>query len=410
MEILPFAIILYLNTTLGRGLGDAFNDILQSSYFVELKKEFDAIRKYNLFLGESFMTAIQHRLKIIQGHAISMIYSIAISSQYTGVSISQRSIELLNRLMENMRESFTSYVARSSEIVEVMFSIFLLVPIIVIGFQGLSGGNNTVLLLVPLITSPALYLWISSSQPKLGHHIKISRVQAIALLGSFILLFIPLNILYRIVLEVIAIQIALYPSFSNQINQDKILRDLPKLLREISDYAKIGYSIRTSLERIDLRNVGLEKVTIKVINNIRKKIALGEEMRADDVSNDQIKLVFEILNILDKKGIEGVRVVQELSDLVESIILSRMKIQRELRTFTGLAIITPFLFWFATSSMSAISNFPTTTINLINLGYSLVLSALYSKIYRFSLLNPPLYIVVSIITLLLSFIPPGLIL
>ncbi|WP_054836023.1 hypothetical protein [Metallosphaera hakonensis] len=77
--------------------------------------------------------------------------------------------------------------------------------------------------------------------------------------------------MYRIVLEVIAIQIALYPSFSNQINQDKILRDLPKLLREISDYAKIGYSIRTSLERIDLRNVGLEKVTIKVINNIRKK-------------------------------------------------------------------------------------------------------------------------------------------
>lgn len=40
----------------------------------------------------------------------------------------QRSLEFINDLLGNIREAFNNYVSKASEIVEVIFSIFLLVP------------------------------------------------------------------------------------------------------------------------------------------------------------------------------------------------------------------------------------------------------------------------------------------
>ncbi|MEM1860585.1 MAG: hypothetical protein QW396_09180, partial [Metallosphaera sp.] len=151
LELLPFSILLYLNASLGKGLYETFNDVNQSSLFIAFRKEFEIIQRYGIFHGKSFLDGIQRRIKNLRTGLIVKLYSSSLSGQFLGVTMGQRSLEFINDLLGNIRESFNNYVSKASEIVEVIFSIFLLVPLVAIGFQGLSSNNNGEILLIPLL-------------------------------------------------------------------------------------------------------------------------------------------------------------------------------------------------------------------------------------------------------------------
>ncbi|MCH1770620.1 MULTISPECIES: membrane pilin protein UpsF [Metallosphaera] len=409
LELLPFSILLYLNASLGKGLYETFNDVNQSSLFIAFRKEFEIIQRYGIFHGKSFLDGIQRRIKNLRTGLIVKLYSSSLSGQFLGVTMGQRSLEFINDLLGNIRESFNNYVSKASEIVEVIFSIFLLVPLVAIGFQGLSSNNNGEILLIPLLFAPLIYLWISVSQPNMGIHVKIGKLQLVGLLLSTALLALPFNLLLRVGITFLATQLILFPSYLVIKRDESILADFPTILREIGDFTKLGYGIRASIQRINFDELGLHKPTVKFFDNVKKQIGMGNNIYFGSIQNEQVKFIVELLNILDRKGGEGVRVLQELSDMIYSITLSRTKLQRELSTFNILALITPVLFWFSTTSIETISGFSSSTLGLLNLGYSLTLSLLYTKLSKFTFLNPVVYVSVTLISILLSILPPGLI-
>ncbi|MEM3775759.1 MAG: hypothetical protein QXZ65_00650 [Metallosphaera sp.] len=414
-EAQSFSILLYLNSTLGKSLVESFNDISKSTFFSALHKELELINKYILFNGDTFNEAIQRRIRLLKNHLISKIYSAAISSQFKGISTTLRSLELIKELLNSSKESFNSYVSRSLEITEIMFSIFLLLPIVTIGFQSFSmSGQNTVgnldLLIIPLFFAPLLYLWISNVQPKMGTRVRMSKYQVIGIALSSFIFLLKLSLLYKFLIVMIIIQIILFPTFLDIINQEKVLSDFPILLREISDFSRLGYGIKLAIKRIDLNRNNFQRATIRFLENIRENINKGRGMTQTYVKNEQIDAFLEILEILDRKGIEGMTVIQELSDLSDSMISARQKLRRDLQSFNVLALITPVLLWFATTSIGSIAHISTGTLNIIDLAYSLTLTALYSKISRFSIVNPPVFIAVAITTIILSLIPGSLIL
>ncbi|BCS91802.1 membrane pilin protein UpsF [Metallosphaera javensis (ex Sakai et al. 2022)] len=410
LELLSFSILMYLNASLGKGLHETFNDVSQSTFFVGFKREFEIVQRYILFHGVSFLDGIQRRIRNLKSGLIVKLYSVSISSQILGIAMGQRSLDLVNDLLNNVKETFNSYASKASEIVEVMFSLFLLVPLVTIGFQGLSRNNNNEVLLIPLLFAPLIYLWISISQPNMGIHIKIRKYQIIGLVSSLTILAFPVSILFRLGLLVLITQIILIPSYLDIRREEIILSDFPIVLREIGEFTKLGYGIRASIQKISFDGISLHRPTIKLFENIKKQIQMGENIYNNSIKNDQLKFILELLNILDRKGGEGVRVLQELGDMIYSISSTRSRLQRELTTFNALALITPVLFWFSTTSIESISNFSSSTLSLMNLGYSLTLALLYTRISKFTFINPLIYIIVTGLSILLSFVPPGLIL
>jgi len=198
-------------------------------------------------------------------------------------------------------------------------------------------------------------------------------------------------------------QLILYPSYSEIKNSDKIFKDFLNILALVSDYTRLGRGIRQSLLNIDLDN--FSGPTFKFLMKLKSLIRESKPLSMAETGNTFLNQLLGVLDILDRKGSDSLMVIHETMNIISELHDSRRRLSSQLRSFSVLALLTPLLLWFTTTSLSFISSTPAGWINNLNLTYSLVIAAVYSKIYKFTLINPPLYLTVVLLSLTLSMIP-----
>ncbi|WP_338604741.1 type II secretion system F family protein [Sulfolobus tengchongensis] len=402
-EIPMFLLFAYVNSLLGKSLYKTFEEIRSSTVFKGFKKEALLLTKEVEVLGKSSLSAMESRAKVHRSDFLGKIYSIYTSGEILGISMSERLKDLLTEAIENLNIIFQNYIERVNELVEILFMLFLVTPMILLAFQYISSSVNIFTLLMPLILAPMIFFYITAIQPNIGYEVKINVKE---IKNSLFMLPIPLVLVFLLHLNLkydLLIFYLLFVVFSFIVYRrisfgDNILNNLPSVLADIADYLRLGYSLKSALLKISSDNPNFKKFLDKVAVTIRSNRPLST------INTDIwiVNSILELIENIDKKGFADSFTFKDASLILNNYISLRNKVLKSLQLFSALAVITPFIFYFALGIMSKIRTIG--GLDFISLIYSITLSIMYARISRFTIFNFPLLVIVFIsIALVLTF-------
>lgn len=326
------------------------------------------------------------------------IYSAYMVSMDMGVSLKDRLREAMKEILSLYKEDYRNYVNKATELSEVIFSIFLLLPIVLIGFQ-FTFKVSLFELLLPLSFAPLIVFLISIMQPNSDYDINMNWKQFIPVILSFVVaLLLNVNLSIRFLIIVSGILVSVYLIYRQVRIANQLVKLLPDLLREVADYMKIGYSITGSLSKIRIRD------KFGVVENIVKKSVLEGEVGEVKTPSKLFNNIIELFKIFNKSG-TSYNVLEELAGTLNEIMLVQDSMTKQLRLFDAMVILTPVMLWITFSILGNISSDSATLSGIVVLLYSVTTSFIFSKLSRFTLFYFPTILMGTLIPLILSFIP-----
>ncbi|MCY0860361.1 MAG: hypothetical protein OWQ54_08015 [Sulfolobaceae archaeon] len=408
-ELPFFVIIMYLNSLMNKGILETLTEIAKNKVLKSIQIEYNMVRKEMEIFGRSLFKSLEKRALLHNNDNLGKFLLNYLTVAYTGAGIKETLREEMKIQLNLIHEQYKNYINKSAEFVELIFSLYLLVPLILLGFS-FTFKVNVIFFFIPLLFTPAIYLLISSQQPDVGYQMNFSYKDLIPLPLSLLVMFIPiLNIVEKISVAIFINIVFLVKKYLRIYKDEKILEELPLILREVADYSRLGYSIRNTLLKIPIEKYSKE--TQELIKRIRKNIISNKKLGKINSSIWLIDIIFTILELVDMIGGETYTVVTELSNILISLIDERRKLINELRPYSFLAYMTPFLLWFTLGTFSNIS----TDLSLlpvlqsIIILYSILIAVIFSKISKFTIINVPLLSIVALESLILSMLPLRLI-
>ncbi|MEM0374168.1 MAG: hypothetical protein QXO96_06435, partial [Sulfolobales archaeon] len=383
--------LLYLNSLLDKGILTSLEEGSKLGIFKVVNKELQQLKKDIILRNISTRKALNNRAIIRKDDIFGKIYMNYLAAEDVGISIPQRMRELLQDTFNWIKENYENYLNFVMSITEGIFSIFILIPILLIAFQSVFS-ISLFQLLIPLALVPPIFLLISLNQPDTGHKIKVKLLDIIILFTVSILIFLipTLEIKYKIYCIILAYTIFSIKYYLILRNNEKAINLLPNILKNLSDFYQIGHSIKLSMQKLD------EKI-YKLLRNTSR-------------TNWIINYVLELLNIIENKSSESGNIINELNNILITINGIKRKLVNSLKLYSILNYTTPFILWF---TFSMINPYRVTTVgdivDIILISYSAALALLFTKISEFTILKPFHVLITSTISLLLTFIPPNLI-
>ncbi|WP_370685210.1 membrane pilin protein UpsF [Sulfuracidifex tepidarius] len=399
-EVPIFSAYLYANSLLGKSLYQSILNLKDSKILKGISKEAMLLEKNVRMRGLTSTTAILERSRLHRKDALGRIYSEFIDTELVGVSTNQRAKQSLEKVMGEMKQNLNSYVQRSVDLSEVMFSFFLLFPIMLTSFQlAFDKSINLVQVITPLISSPVFYLIISSFQPSSDYIFSFSKKVILGVAGvlviSSILLLKYLGPSLTLMVAVLELSIVFYLQLRVA---DSLTSKLPAILDKISDYSRVGYGLRSSLQRV-INSENIDLRTKKYLIEFLKNLDNEREMTTPSWT---FNATLDLLRRIDTLGYVDTKVFSELSAIIQEMLNMRSSMQSNLQLFTVISAITPILFHFTLFSFSFMASDKYVLNQLVNV-YTIVIEILYSKISKLTLFNFPLVLVTTVISIILSF-------
>ncbi|MEM0016571.1 MAG: type II secretion system F family protein [Saccharolobus sp.] len=404
-EISVFLLFAYINSLLGKSLYKTFEEITHSSVFKGLSKEAILLIKEVEILGKSSISAIENRARIHRSDFLGKVYTSYLNGELIGISPSERLRRLLDESVDSLKTSFENYITRVSDIVEIIFLIYLVMPMILLAFQYISANSNLFVLIIPLLISPIIYLYILILQPNIGYEINLNNYEKKILFGIpafLLLLIIHFSLLYLIIGIYSLFTLLSYTVYRRIKYSDDILNNLPYALSDISDYIKLGYSVRNSLGKISSNNINFRKFLSQISDRIRRGYGISSIKTNMWIVNS----ILELIDSIERKGFADSFVFKEISLILDNYITIRKKIMKELNIFNILSIITPILLFTTFAILSKIKFIA--SLDTILVTYSIVLGIIYAKLARFTVFNFPLLASLLAVIIIVVTIPNSL--
>ncbi len=345
---------------------------------------------------------MESRAKVHRGDFLGKIYTTYTSGESIGISMPERIKDLLNETIDNLNLNFGSYVEKVNELVEILFMLFLVTPMILLAFQYISSTINMFELIFPLLLFPIIFFYVSLIQPNIGYDIKINineiKKSLYILPIPFIFTFLfHLNLEYEILLFYSIFIVFSFIVYRKISVADAVLNNLPYILSDIADYLRIGYSIKSAILKLNVDSTEFKKFLGELVTKIKKNEAMSNVKTNIWIVN----AILELIENIDKKGFADTYTFKDLSLVLNNYISLRKKVLQNLRMFNILAIITPIIFYFALGVMTKIK--AVGNLDLIIVLYSIALSIMYAKISRFTIFNFPLLVLVLVNLILILF-------
>ncbi len=400
-ELPIFSAFLYVDTMLGKSVYQTILSLKNSMILKGISKEAILLEKNVKLRSVPISTILLERARLYGKNNLGRVYSEFIEAETVGVSPNQKAKQSLEKIMGEMKQNFNGYVQRSTDLSELMFSFFLLLPIMLLSFQlAFNKTLNLSQLLIPLAISPAFYFVISSFQPQSDYILKFTDKRVIiSILISFLtapLVYIWLGLSYVFMISTLVISFSIYLQIREA---DQIAKQLPSLLDKISDYSRIGYGLRSSIDKIvSSGNVSprTKEFLLEFLKSSDKNIKLNSPSWI-------FNAVFELLKRIDNVGYMDVKVFSEMSSIIQEMLNMKSSMQNNLQLFTVISAITPFLFSFTLHSFYFV-NGQQGILSQVIVVYTIVIELLYSKISKFTIFNFPLIMVTTALSIILSLI------
>ncbi|BCU71295.1 membrane pilin protein UpsF [Stygiolobus caldivivus] len=397
------SIIAYVNSLVDKNVLHTMEELARIKDLKVPSVEYQMIRKRKEVLNESTYRAIERRAILHKGDLLGKVYFKFLIASDLGASIRDRMREAMNEVLQYYKEEYKNYVDRSSEFAEIIFAVYLLLPIVLVGFQ-FTFKVNPVQLLLPLLFTPAFIFLISIIQPSGDYSIKLNYKQFLPLIALVPIILLPISITVKLSGIITVIALSLFWVYNQVRVANYLLNQIPDILKEMSDYMKIGYSTVTAFSKLQPREHGPGS---EILNEIISKTSLDNEIPEVKTPSVFFNNIMNVLRVLSKTGLSSVG-LEELSDLVNEIVNLRSSIIRQLRLFDAMLILTPIMLWLTFSMLGHIfTNSENNLESIVIFTYSLATALIFSKLSRFTSLYLPSVIIPLIISTILSVFPHG---
>lgn len=395
------SLIAYINSLVDKSIIYTLEELSKIKELKTPKIELEQIKKSISVLNMSSYKAIEKRATVHHDDLLGVIYSKYVLSSEIGLSIRERLKEAMSEIFQRFKDQYKGYVDKAVEIAEMEFAIFLMVPIILIGFQ-FTFKTNIFELVLPLLFTPAFVFLITTIQPDNDYSISFDWRVFLPLIVIPIVIFANILLAFKLVIISIIVSFVVYWIYRQIRLANELISILPTLLKEISDYMRLGYNIKFSFKKVD---VNASSRVQRILEEISKEFTVKNEVTEVKTPSKLFNIIIQILSLFEKSGI-SYEAMDELSSLVNDLLGVRLSLIRQLRLFDLMVILTPIMLWLTFSMMGNISGSNNVTLfSVVLFSYSLASSVIFSKLSRFTIFYLPTILSGIIMALILSFLP-----
>ena len=390
----PFiAVVAYIDSLVDKGLNHTFKELSDIQELRVPKVEQNFLVKMTTYMNMPFSKALEKRALVHRGDLLGKLYNNYLAALSLGVTIKDRLKDVLRELLNDLKDNYKSYVEKSTELTELEFSLFLLLPIVLIGFS-FTFKVSLVELFLPLLFVPPIIFLVSSIQPSMEYEIKYGKYVYILATIPVVLLIPGINLEYKILASTSVLLVLSYYIYSQITLANELEKSLPILLKEVSEYLKIGYAIQNAIPKVKLNSKRVNKI---LENFLRKPDSVSSPSKLFNVT-------FKLLFIIAKTGSSSTS-LEELANSISEIIYNKNNLIQQLKLFDLMVVLTPIMLWLTFSMLGKISTATIPSVSIIS-AYSIASVLIFSKISRFTLLYFPSILLVNIILAILSVLPP----
>lgn len=390
----PFiALIAYVDSLVDKGLQHTFKELSEIKELKVPKIELEFLQKMTTYMNKSFLKAVEKRSIIHKEDLLGKLYSNYLVALNLGITVRERLKDVLKEMLMDLRDSYKGYLEKSAELTELEFSIFLLLPIILIGFS-FTFKVSIIELLLPLLFVPPLLFLISMVQPNSDYNIRYGKYIYILLAIPLVLLIPKLNLEYKIFALISILVIFSYFVYSELSLGRELESFLPILLKEVSEYLKIGYTIQNAVPKVKLPSKRITKV---IEDAVKDPLSVNTPSRLFNIT-------FKLLFIIARTGYSSTA-IEELASSINEIIYSKNNLVRQLRLFDAMVVLTPVMLWMTFVMLGKITPSSIPSLSIIS-AYSIASSIIFSKISRFTILYFPTFLLMVLTLGILSVLPP----
>jgi len=395
----PFiSLVAYVNSLVDKGLNHTFQELAKIKELKIPLIEQTFIDKMTKYMNIPFNGAIARRAEIHSGDMLGKLYSNYLAALSLGITIRDRLRDTMRDLLNELKDNNKAYVDKAGELTELIFSVFLLVPIVMIGFSfSFKSSVSLIQLFVPLATAPALYFVVASSQSILGYNINYKKYLPIFILLPIIALLPHIDLAIKTILVVSIFTLFSYFIYPQIVLANDLEKYLPTLLKELSQYLRIGYTVQNAIPRVKLTSKRVNKAIAKYMKN-------PENVNSP---SQLFNITFKLLFLTSKSGTSPTA-LDELGNAINDIVYAKNGIVRQLRLFDILTILTPVMLWMTFSMLGKIGSSNSVPVSLIIGSYSLASAFLFTKISRFTAFYFPTMLLLTIVLGVITFIPINL--
>ena len=392
----PFiALIAYIDSIVDKGLNFTLKELSEIKELKVPKIEKTYLMKMITYMNMPFSRALERRSIIHTGDMLGKLYSNYLASLELGFTLTDRLKDTLHDLLNDLKDTYKNYIEKAGEMTEMEFALLLLLPIILIGFS-FSFKVSPIDLFAPLFSAPLLIYLVSSSQPSFDYNLKYGRYVFLLVIIPVILVLPKIDLTYKLIASV-AVLVALSYFVYSQIKLAKDLENnLPTLLKEISEYLKIGYTIQTAIPKVKLSSKSVSKALEKYI----------KDPEHVDSPSKLFNMTFKLLFIIARTGYSSVA-LQELGNTIYEVVYGKNSLTRQLQLFDILTLMTPVMLWMTFTMLGKIASTVVPPFSVIA-SYSVASALIFSKISRFTLLYFPTMLMLFAILSVVAFIPPSI--
>ncbi|MGC9106032.1 MAG: hypothetical protein ACP5HQ_06385 [Thermoprotei archaeon] len=340
--------------------------------------------------GISLPQAVKQRADALKGTALASLYSLYVSTQELGLSLSARLEGLIKALTLELKKSIENRITFLTELNEVILAVYLLLPMLVLGF-GFLGNGDPLLLVAPLVAAPGLYAVVSSNSIEPLVSYKLGKMEIASIIAFVVgtIAIVSLGLSYSLVLILFGVSVATPIYLKYSLPSERIYRLLPFFLTRLGDQLRLGYNLRESWERAINEMMRLDRSYSKV-----KAIEGGTNFAF-------MAEIWRLTQIAYEGGYHAV--YDEMARVLSDIVSLRKDYEAKTRPLFALAMLAPALLLYTVHTFATISQSldVRTIVNLIDLDI-LSLVALYSKAVKGSLFYFPAYVIAGVEGLILS--------
>jgi hypothetical protein len=379
----------YVLALTGRDLITALSLLAKKGDYVS-KVESAVLESRVKLQGISLLQAVKQRADALKGTALASLYTLYVSTQELGLSLSARLEGLIKALTLELKRSVENRIAFLIELNEVILAVYLLLPMLVLGF-GFLGSNNPLLLVAPLIAAPGFYALISSNsiEPLVSYKLGRTEIASLTAFVACTMAVVWLGLSYSIITILFGVLVATPIYLKYNLPSERIYRLLPFLLMRLGDQLRLGYNLRESWER--------------AINEMAKLDKSYSKVKAVD-GGTTLTFMTEVWR-LTQIAYEGAyhAVYDELARVLSEVVSLRRDYEAKMKPLFAIAMLAPVMLLYTVHTFATISQSldVRTVVNLINLDI-LSLVALYSKAVKGSLFYFPAYVIAGLESLILS--------
>ncbi|BBD72297.1 hypothetical protein HS1genome_0686 [Sulfodiicoccus acidiphilus] len=391
VEVPYFAILAYVNVSVGKGIVRSLSEASEFPGLRDVAREYRSVVRYAKAMRVGLQEAVARRAELHSGDALGKFFNTYLTSVRAGDEVNglRRAVR---EALDELGSGFQEYVERASELVEVSFSVLLLLPALLVAFSVLSASNGMTPY-IPLLTLPPIILAIEASQPKVTT-LELGKRELITLVSLIPFAF-PIPLYLRLYISEVSLALTCLPRYLELLRGEKLNDSMPSILRELSELHRVGYGVRYALSRASSISRGVSGTLFRKINVATK---LNGELPALNSTSNAFNFAWGLIRTLDKTGGREVDWLAELSNLVWNMNSSLKKLRSRLRPFEALSLLSPFLISFTLGTMGSIVG-QSADLKAAIMAYTFATTVIFSKLSKFTLVDVPTLLVSSSLAL-----------